>query len=59
MPLEYSKDTHWEWHHRRLVVDFQTEKAKVAKMYMKVTELKQEIEILKEELKLEKAKNDK
>jgi len=47
----YNEQNHWEWHHRKMVGVFQEEKAKVARLHMRVTELKQEIEILKEELR--------
>ncbi len=54
----YNEKNHWQWHYHKMVVVFQDEKAKVAKLHMKVTELKQEIEILKEELNEQNSRKD-
>ncbi len=54
----YSEKTHWQWYYQKMVVEFHNEQAKVAKLQLKVTELKQEIEILKEELNEQNSRKD-
>ncbi len=56
--MVYSEHNHWEWHHRKMVGVYQDEKAKVAKLYMEVTALKEEIEILKEQLNEQNSRKD-